>query len=291
MNLTVMPLTVVPLVGALLFAPILRAQEQETANVADRQARLDAVKKEFDDAKQACFKAYRKATTDEERRIAWQLNPSGDQFAGRLWPIVDAEPADAVAEHALLWMAQKCDGATKAKALGLLQQHHVRSESMGELCTSLIYDPSKAALDFAVQVATQTPHGAVRGKALWTQAKLMRNALEALEGLRNLTAGPRKTAEEELGADQLAWLEGLDAAATTAASEKLYEEAAAKYGDVALWPGRTLADAAKGDLFELRNLAIGRTAPDIAGVDADGVAFKLSDYRGKVVVLDFWGFW
>ena len=35
----------------------------------------------------------------------------------------------------------------------------------------------------------------------------------------------------------------------------------------------------------------GNVAPDFTTQDADGVAFKLSDYRGKVVVLDFWGFW
>ncbi len=38
-------------------------------------------------------------------------------------------------------------------------------------------------------------------------------------------------------------------------------------------------------------LAIGKVAPDIVGEDTDGKAFKLSDYRGKVVVLDFWGHW
>jgi peroxiredoxin len=32
-------------------------------------------------------------------------------------------------------------------------------------------------------------------------------------------------------------------------------------------------------------------APDIESEDLDGVKFKLSDYRGKVVVLDFWGDW
>jgi len=36
---------------------------------------------------------------------------------------------------------------------------------------------------------------------------------------------------------------------------------------------------------------IGNQAPEITGEDIDGVAFKLSDYRGKVVVLDFWGDW
>ena len=38
-------------------------------------------------------------------------------------------------------------------------------------------------------------------------------------------------------------------------------------------------------------LQLGMPAPEIEGNDLDGVAFKLSDYRGKVVVLDFWGDW
>lgn len=38
-------------------------------------------------------------------------------------------------------------------------------------------------------------------------------------------------------------------------------------------------------------LAVGKVAPDFTTKDSDGVEFKLSDYRGKVVVLDFWGFW
>lgn len=39
------------------------------------------------------------------------------------------------------------------------------------------------------------------------------------------------------------------------------------------------------------SLAIGQVAPEISGEDIDGVPFQLSDYRGKVVVLDFWGNW
>lgn len=36
---------------------------------------------------------------------------------------------------------------------------------------------------------------------------------------------------------------------------------------------------------------VNQNAPEISGEDVDGKEFKLSDYRGKVVVLDFWGFW
>jgi thiol-disulfide isomerase/thioredoxin len=35
--------------------------------------------------------------------------------------------------------------------------------------------------------------------------------------------------------------------------------------------------------------AIGTLAPEIEGEDLDGETLKLSDYRGKVVLLDFWG--
>jgi peroxiredoxin len=41
-------------------------------------------------------------------------------------------------------------------------------------------------------------------------------------------------------------------------------------------------------LFEIRHLAVGKEPPEIEGEDQNGKEFKLSDYRGKVVLLDFW---
>ena len=35
----------------------------------------------------------------------------------------------------------------------------------------------------------------------------------------------------------------------------------------------------------------GLAAAEIAGADLDGAPLRLSDYRGSVVVLDFWGDW
>lgn len=48
---------------------------------------------------------------------------------------------------------------------------------------------------------------------------------------------------------------------------------------------------AEGLLFEMNRLQVGMVAPEIEGEDLDGVSFKLADYRGKVVFLDFWGDW
>jgi hypothetical protein len=71
-------------------------------------------------------------------------------------------------------------------------------------------------------------------------------------------------------------------------SEALFEQAIEKYGDVSMhWHG-TVGKKAKGELHALRFLAVGKSAPEVEGVDQDGQKFKLSDYKGKVVLLDFW---
>lgn len=72
-----------------------------------------------------------------------------------------------------------------------------------------------------------------------------------------------------------------DLKAARAALDKLMSE----------YPESQYAARAKADIFELENLSVGKVAPDFTAVDQDGVTFKLSDYRGQVIVLDFWGFW
>lgn len=108
-------------------------------------------------------------------------------------------------------------------------------------------------------------------------------------------------------------------------SERLYEEVIADYGDVPYVTARdrvveallkqpepklggkplteeyrrkleaqlarprsTLGQVAEARLDDWHNLAVGKTAPEIQGVDLDGKPLKLSDYRGKVVAVVFW---
>jgi thiol-disulfide isomerase/thioredoxin len=53
----------------------------------------------------------------------------------------------------------------------------------------------------------------------------------------------------------------------------------------------TLGAMAEPQLFVLRELAVGKPAPEVEGQDVDGNPFRLSDYRGRVVVLTFSGNW
>jgi hypothetical protein len=68
-------------------------------------------------------------------------------------------------------------------------------------------------------------------------------------------------------------------------AEKHFTDVIEKYGT------KEQKETAKAELFEMQNLVIGKVAPEIEGEDVDGKKFKLSDYRGKVVVIDFWGDW
>lgn len=42
---------------------------------------------------------------------------------------------------------------------------------------------------------------------------------------------------------------------------------------------------------QVKTFEVGDMAPEIEGEDVKGEAFRLSEYRGQVVVLDFWGLW
>lgn len=58
-----------------------------------------------------------------------------------------------------------------------------------------------------------------------------------------------------------------------------------------LAPEASFAGAVRGERNGLTILAVGQPAPEIAAEDLDGVPFRLSDYRGKAVMLSFWGDW
>jgi len=50
------------------------------------------------------------------------------------------------------------------------------------------------------------------------------------------------------------------------------------------------AGLANRDLKDIK-LVEGTVVPDIVGEDLEKSNFRLSDYEGKVILLDFWGFW
>jgi thiol-disulfide isomerase/thioredoxin len=80
------------------------------------------------------------------------------------------------------------------------------------------------------------------------------------------------------------------AAALAKTAEEYAEKVSKEYADV-LRPRGKLGEQAKRLLFQIRNLTVGKTAPEVVSKDLDDKETKLSALRGKVVVLDIWATW
>lgn len=57
------------------------------------------------------------------------------------------------------------------------------------------------------------------------------------------------------------------------------------------FPMEALQASFSGQLFADMFLNVGQLAPDFSAKTVNGLDFKLSDVRGKITLVDFWGFW
>jgi hypothetical protein len=175
----------------------------------------------------------------------------------------------------------------QARAIAILLRDHIRSEKLAETCKRTQYGFRKECETFLRTVLEQNPHREVRGQACLRLALFLEGRLNRLDLLAGQPDMARRY-EGLYGKDYLDALRRRDRARALAEVEALLEQAAEKYGDVKLAFGGTVGENARTELFAIRHLAVGKEAPDIEGPDQDGVRFKLSDYRGKVVLLYFW---
>jgi S1-C subfamily serine protease/thiol-disulfide isomerase/thioredoxin len=73
--------------------------------------------------------------------------------------------------------------------------------------------------------------------------------------------------------------------------EQLLTTILADYRDARWGRWKVSVKGLERSLFTFQHLVDGRPAPEIVGMQADGSELKLSSFRGKAVVLDFWADW
>jgi hypothetical protein len=175
----------------------------------------------------------------------------------------------------------------QARAIAILLRDHLESDQLGETCKRVHYGFRRECETFLRTVLEKSPHRSVRGAACLRLAQFLASRRERLD---LMAEQPELTQRYEslYGKDYLDSLRRQDAKKVMQESEALYEQAAANYGDVMLPYDITVKKQVETDLFDLRHLSVGREALEIEATDQDGVNFKLSDYRGKVVLLYFW---
>src|SRR5262245_26034427 len=280
---------------ALVFAlPLVSAALAGQDRPATPTDQYKALLKEYQEAQDVFSKAYVAVKTDEERKkLLAERAARLEKVALRFLEIAQKHPTDPIAVDALLWVVNNTSDSTgdkersHAKALARLVSDHLRSDKLGQVCQLIFRDFGKDSESFLRMVLEKSPHKEAQGSACLALARFLNSRLERVE----LLQGRPETVtlyERLFGKDYIAELQRHGRAKVVREVEALLERAADKYGDVKMGLGPTIGQEANVELFELRHLAVGKEAPDIQGEDQDGKTFKLSDYRGKVVLLDFW---
>jgi hypothetical protein len=265
-----------------------RAQDRALLGPSPRE-QFDAITAEFKQAQSDFNDAYRKATTDAEKKtVVDEKYPNAGSYAKRCRALAVEYPDDPVAVDSLVWAMQH--GEVDDAMFPLLLRN-VDNEKLADACRPLQSSIAQGADPFLRTLLDKSPHHEVRAQACYSLAKLCAaNAVRARRLQDRSDEAGTAALEKRLGNGLAGKLRAADAGALEHESETLLEQVMAKFADVKYGRG-TLGDIAKGDLFEVQNLSVGKQAPEIEGEDIDGVRFKLSDYRGQVVFLDFWGFW
>lgn len=201
-------------------------------------------------------------STDSGAQNAWEMNRTGKDF-----------PAGSSDDAA-------------ARAIGLLLRDHAGSEALGRVCERVRYGYRMKYEGFLRTVMRDSPHRKVRALACLSLAQFLNDRVRMLHLAADRAELSRRF-EVVFGKNYLPELQKRGTAELTRQAESLFERAA-RYDDVNTAFSGTVAEQATRELYDIRHLAVGRTAPDIEGRDQDDRPFKLSDYRGKVVLLYFW---
>lgn len=228
-----------------------------TDEKSERRQQYEKLKKEYDQKDAEFIKAVEAKTPPEE--VA-KLRPSVDDFGKRFIELARENPADAVGCDSLVWVASHGKpGKDLDDAIGLIEKHHLRSAKLKEVVLHLSYSESGTGLIAQLIEKGGTPE--VRGLASFYSA-VQRYGFYCLA---------TKSDRKEL-----------------AAIERLLERVEKDYADVRVDQDRTIGQLAKGWLYQIKHLQPGMKAPEIEGNGIDGKKMKLSDFKGKVVLLVFW---
>jgi thiol-disulfide isomerase/thioredoxin len=238
--------------------------------------RMTQVKTHLENYHAACasFVERMARTPEEEKAALLAKTPPVLTTVHLLCQLVQANPGDDASMEALVFLARVADipkvakmlaslprqnsddTATSIKPLELILKHHANHTKTAEFILKTTLTPELSEFTRAVFAKTTNPE--VRGKAGYRLAS------------ETLREGDEKAAEpllESLARDR--YLEGVYAS------------------------GRTLSVSAwaDGKLREIRMLKVGKVIPEVYAETLEGKKQTISEFRGKVVVVDVWTTW
>ena len=193
------------------------------------------------------------AATSQERELLKAKNPDRE-FASRFLRLAEklGTNSEAAAEVLVYTTYADRNGSVGDQALNLLARDHVDSRCLELLFNSKPLPDDAAAENLFRAIAGRSRKYEYQGQATKILADLLKDS-----------------DPDEAG--------------------KLYQVVIKNYGDVKSFEdfGQRLGKQAQRGLFYVDHLVTNKIAPDFEGKDTSGKIIKLSDYRGKIVLVYF----
>jgi peroxiredoxin len=244
------------------------ARDEENP-LAKIDPRVQEMIKEYRQAEREFRQLLEGAEDDKAARKIWETQHPGPKYAKRFLEIADSERKTTATFQALC-LACRFDSASKhakylRQALGRLAEDHATDRGLHHGLRLIVTQGQPAVLPFLRQVIDKSPHRRVRGISSLVLAILLEagTTRDEAEVVRLLNACLKEYKDVAIEGGML----GEDA------------------------EGKLVGDLAGPLLHKVHCLSVGKTPPEITGQDVEGKAFKLSDYQGKVVLLDFFADW
>jgi hypothetical protein len=266
--------------------------EEDWSGLSQDEAlkKVDELDKQFNDQLAEFRKAFREAAPEDRAKLRSQM-PQPEPLIGKFQRLADLFPKTEVAGKSLLWIVQhQRSGIDYDHALATLFEQHSDLPELKSIVAMLQYRAPSAQITETFE--DLIAHGTNRDLVGIAQYAFLQYQKRVEQTQQMLIENPERAdaLAQAYGAEQLEYVRNFEVLDGAQRLAKL-EELAAEFGDVEIANGRTLGESIEGEIFEAKYLQIGMVAPDIEGEDIEGTPFKLSDYRGKVVLLDFWGDW
>lgn len=245
-----------------------------TLSYAATEAQAKAVVDDYERAKKLWISEMKLAPDDDAKAMIMRKKPSATSQAKQLKSILARDLSQEWTLPYAAWLIEsdpELTVQTQRILLTAVEKHHLKSPLVGRMCLAMIH----------LNDLGEMPAAGMPPLRSW--------GMKMLEKIKVENPHPKVQGQAALAISIM--LSQMGENSTIMAQRiKNLREAIIKSADVIV--GETsVAEIAEDELYKINNLSTGRQAPEIVGVDSSGRSMKLSDFRGKVVMLVFWSSW
>ena len=256
------------------YLALLKAEELEARAAEATKKRREAGHQDQDDD-----------TQEQNQRLM--------KYAAKFLEVAEAAPDDLAAYRSLLWIFQRCwIGPAYLRALDLLAEKYADRDEVAQ--AALMHTHSILPCDERIFRAILAKNGnrQIQGQITMTLARYLLNRADRIHQARSCPEWARGWEKLHLegGTDpkEVAGLFQGDPEELSSQAAKLFERVIREYPDVRGSRTATLIEPAQVELRKLREIAVGKPAPEICWIDLDEKPMRLDEFKGKAVVLHFW---